>query len=76
MSFTIYADIESLIKKIDGYANNLENSSTKKIGKNISCGYPMSTIWAFDNIEKKYTIYRGEDFMIRFCTSLIEHTKT
>ena len=56
MSFTIYADIESLIQKIDGHANNSENSSTKKIGKNISCGYPMSTIWAFDNIEKS-TLY-------------------
>ena len=27
MSYIIYADIESLIKKIDGYANNPENSA-------------------------------------------------
>ena len=31
MPYTIYADIESLIKKIDGCANNRENSSTKKL---------------------------------------------
>ena len=30
MSCIIYTDIESLIKKIDGCANNSENSSTKK----------------------------------------------
>ena len=33
----------------------------------------MSTIWAFDNIEKKHTLCCGEDCMKRFCTSLREH---
>ena len=44
MPYIIYADIESLIKNIDGCTNNLENSSTTKIGEHIPCGYPMSTI--------------------------------
>ena len=35
MPYIIYADIESLIRKIDGYANNPENSSTTKIDKHI-----------------------------------------
>ena len=30
MPYNIYADIESLIKKIDGWVNNPENSSTTK----------------------------------------------
>ena len=30
MSYIIYADMESLVKKIDECANNPENSSTKK----------------------------------------------
>ena len=33
----------------------------------------MSTIWAFDNIGNKHTLYRGEDCMKKFCTSLREH---
>ena len=33
----------------------------------------MSTIWAFDNIENKHTLHRGEDCMKKFCTSLREH---
>ena len=33
----------------------------------------MSTIWAFDNIENKYSLYLGEDCMKKFCTSLREH---
>ena len=73
MSYIIYADMESLIKKINGCAKNPESSSTKKLGAHIPCGYSLSTIWAFDNIENKHTLYRGEDFMKKFCTSLREH---
>ena len=58
ISYIIYADIESLIKKIDGCANNPQKSSTTKIGKHIPCGYLMSTIGAFDHVENKYTLYR------------------
>ena len=50
MPYIIYADIESLIKKIDGCANDPENSSTIKIGEHILCESSMSTIWAFDHI--------------------------
>ena len=39
MLYIIYADIGSLVKKIDGCANNPENSSTTKIGEHIPCGY-------------------------------------
>ena len=75
MPYIIYADIASLIKKIDGCANNPENSSTIKIGEHIPCGYSMATIWAFDHIENKHTLYRGKDCMKNFCTSLREHAK-
>ena len=44
MTYIIYADIESLIKKIDGCANNPENSSTIKIGEHAPRGYSMSTM--------------------------------
>ena len=48
MPYIIYGDIESLIKKIDGCANNPGNFSTAKIGEHIPCGYSMSAIWGFD----------------------------
>ena len=61
MPFIIYANIESLIKKIDGCANNPENSSKIKTGQHIPCVHSMSKIWGFDHIEK--------DCVKRFCTS-------
>ena len=39
MPYTIYADIESSIKKIDGCENNPEKSSTAKTGEHIPCSY-------------------------------------
>ena len=33
----------------------------------------MSTIWAFDNIENKHTLYCGADCMKKFYTSLRDH---
>ena len=44
MPYVIYTDIVYLIKKIDGCANNPENSSTTKIAEDIPCGYSMPTI--------------------------------
>ena len=60
MKYIIYADFESLIKKINGCANNRENSSTTKIGEHVPRGYAMSTISAFYYIENKHTLYIGQ----------------
>ena len=46
----IYADIDSLIKKIDECVTNPESSSTAEIGEHIPCGHSMSTILVFDHI--------------------------
>ena len=73
MPYIIYADIESLIKNIDGCANNQEKSSTTKLGEHIPSGHSISTIWAFGNIENKHTLYNGENSMKKFCTYLREH---
>ena len=55
--------------------NNLENSSTTKLSEHIPCGYSMSTIWVFDHIENKHTLYRGKDCMRKIWASLREHAK-
>ena len=66
MPYIIYVDIESLISKIDGCANNLEKSSTIKIGEHIPCRYSMPKLWRFDHIENKHTLYHGRNCMKSF----------
>ena len=75
ISYFICANIVSVINKIVVCANSPEKSSTTKIGEHVHCGYSMSTIWAFDHIENKHTLCRGEDCMKKFCESLREHVK-
>ena len=70
---TIYIVLQSLIKKVDGCANNPEKFSTTKTGEHIPCGHSVSTIWVFDNIENKHSLYCRKDCMKKFCISLREH---
>ena len=51
------------------------NSSTKKMGEHVPCGYSRSAIWAFDHLKNKHTLYCGKDCVKKFCTSLREHAK-
>ena len=37
--FSIYADLERIIEKVDGCKNNLENSSTAKVSEYVPSGY-------------------------------------
>ena len=76
MSYIIYADIESLIRKTDECANNPEKSSTMKIDNHIPYEYSMSKISGFDHIVNKHTFDSGKDCIKKFCNSLREHAKT
>ena len=49
--FVMYADLESLLKKLDTCINDPEKSSTTKINKHETCGYSLITHCSFD--EKK-----------------------
>ena len=40
----LYADLESLIKKMNGCTTNPEKSSTTKVGEHIPSGFSISTI--------------------------------
>ena len=74
-SFIIHADLECIIEKIDGYGckNHPENSSTTKVSKHTPSGFSMSTLLSFRSIENKNDVYRGKDYMKKFCESLRKH---
>ena len=71
--FIIYADLESLIEKINGCKNTPEKSSTTRVGEHILSDFSMPTITSFKSIEKNHDVYRGKDSMEKFCESLREH---
>ena len=60
MPYIIYADMDSLILK-NVCANIPKNLSTTKISEHIPCGYSMSKIRAFNQIENKHTLYCRKD---------------
>lgn len=71
MPYITNAEFE--LKKIDKCVNNPQKYSITKIGKHVSCGYSISTIYPFYTIENKDSLYCGEDYMERFCSPLRGH---
>ena len=61
--FIIYAGLECFVEKINGCKNNSGNSYKTKVDKHISCGFSMSAISSFKNIQNKYDAYKGRDCM-------------
>ena len=73
LPFTIFADLECLLEKIDTCYNNPEESSAAKINHHTPSGYSIFTHCSFDKSKNKLNYYRGEDCMKRFCKDLKEH---
>ena len=71
--FIIYADLESLLEKMNNCYDSPEKSSTTKINKHKPSGYSLFTHCSFDKTKNKIDYYRGEDCMIKFCLDLREH---
>ena len=73
--FTIYADIESLLEKMNTCHNNPKMSSKTKINKHTPSGYSLFTHCSFDTTKNKFGYYRGKNCMKTFCLDLKEHAK-
>ena len=75
--FIIYADMDSMLEKIDAYHNNPEKSSATKINKHATSGYSLFTHCSFDATKNSHDYYGGEYCMKNFLQSLKLHaTKT
>ena len=72
--FTIYADLECLLEKMDTCENDPNKSSTTKINKHAPSGYSIFTNCSFDESKNKISYYRGDDCMKKFCKDLREHS--
>ena len=71
--FITYADLECIIKRIDGCINNPENSSSAKVSEHIPSGFSISTISLFSNIGNNHKVCRDKDCTKKFFAFLREH---
>ena len=71
--FIIYADLESLLEKLNTCHNNPEKSSTTKINKHTPSDYSLFTHCSFDETKNMLNHDRGENCMTNFCADLREH---
>ena len=72
--FIIYADLQSLLEKINTCHNNPEKSSTTKINKHAPSGCPLFTYCSFDTTKNKLDYYRGENCVKNVWLDLREHS--
>ena len=71
--FIIYADLESLLEKINTRHNNPEKSSTTKINKYTPSGYSLFPHFSLDTTKNKLDYCRGKNCMRNFCLDLSKH---
>ena len=72
--FTIYLDLECLIKKDQSRKNNnLEKSYTEKKAKHEPSGWAMLTKCLFNKKENKLDYYCEKDCIEKLCKKLKEH---
>ena len=74
MPFTIYADLECLLEKMNTCENDPNKSSTTKINKHIPSGFSIFTHCSFNESKSKLNYYRGDDCLEKFCKDLREHS--
>ena len=67
--FIIYADLESLLEKMNTCYNNLKKSSATKIYKHTSSDYSGFS----DTTKNRLDYYRGKNYIKNFCLDLREH---
>ena len=71
--FIIYANLESLLEKMNTCYNNPEKPSTNKINKHAPSVYSLFTNCSFDTTKNKLDYYRGKNCMKNLCQDLREH---
>ena len=70
--FTIYADLEGLLKKVRSCQNNPENTNTEKKAKHKPSGCAWCSICSFDDTKNRHYFYREKDCIEKFCKDLKE----
>ena len=74
IQFVIYADMDSLLDKIDTCHSNTKKSSPVKINKYFDSGYSLLTHCSFDTAKNKHNYYSDKDCMKKVSAESKNHT--
>ena len=70
--FSLFLDLECILKKLQSSQNNPEKSYTEKKARHEPSGWALYTRCSFDKKENKLNYYRGIYFIIKLCKKLKE----
>ena len=73
--FIMYADLESILKPIQGLVNNLMIPSTREVNNQIPSGWCIRSEFTYGEIKDPLRLYRGKDCVRKFCDHVIEEAR-
>ncbi|CAB4014626.1 Hypothetical predicted protein, partial [Paramuricea clavata] len=74
--FTIYADFEAILEKVNGESPDELESYTHKYHNHTCCGYGYKVVCHFDDsYSKPYKHHRGKDSINHFIKSMLEESR-
>ena len=75
VSFIIFADLKSLLEKMNTSNNNPKKPSKTKTNKHTPSGYSMLMHCSLDTTKNKLNYCRGKNRIKNFCLDLREHAR-
>ena len=73
--FIMYADFESILEPINGPSNDPNYSSTRGVNVHTPSGWCLHSKFAYGDLDKPTTQYRGSDCVERFSEHIISEAK-
>ena len=70
--FQIYADFESVLKRVQGNDNDNNASYTKKYQKHIPCSFAYKVVCIDDKFSKSVVLYRGKNAVNKFIEVILK----
>ena len=71
----MYADFKSILEPIQGARNNPNLSSTRGVNIHTPSGWCLYSRFAYGDLDKPLSQYRGSDCVEKFCEQIISEAK-
>ena len=73
--FIMCADLEAILKPVEGPSPNPDKPYTKEINQHIPSGFCMNSTFTYGKVENPLKLYRGEDCVKVYCDCIENEAK-